>query len=133
MPSKKPKLHFYADECIPLQSVTYLREKGINTIDVYSRNLQNKSDHYQFRYSKKIKKIFLSLDKDVRKFEESSLKDHPGVVLIKVSLVSPKTVNQIVDKILKYLTEDFVKGSVVRISNDMIIREKGGLVIRKEI
>ncbi len=133
MPSKKPKLHFYADECIPLQSITYLREKGINAIDVYSRNLQNKSDHFQFRYSKKIEKIFLSLDKDVQKFEESSLKDHPGVILIKVSIVSPKTVNQIADKILKHLTEDFVKSSVVRISNHLILREKDGKITKKKI
>lgn len=133
MPSKKHRFHFYADECIPLQSVTYLREKGINIIHVFDRNNIKKSDSFQFRYSKKIKSIFLSLDKDVERFESSSLKNHPGVILIKVTTVTYKNINQVLDKLLKNLSQDNIEESIVKISNDMITKEKNGKVTKKSI
>lgn len=133
MPSKKPKLHFYADECIPLQSVTYLREKGINIVHVFDRNNIKKSDYFQFRYSKKINSIFLSLDKDVKRFETSSLKDHPGVVLIKVTTVTYKNINQILDKLLKNFSQESIEESIIKISNDMITKEKNGIITKKSI
>lgn len=52
MPSKKPKLQFYADECFPVPVVTYLKSLGYSIIHAYDKNFIQKSDRFHLTISK---------------------------------------------------------------------------------
>lgn len=128
MSSKKPRLQLYADECIPVPTVTHLKGKGISIIHAYDKNHLQKIDQFHLRYSKNIGRVLLSLDRDFQKFKDTSLTDHPGIILISVGNVAYKHINDVLDKILKHLSEDSVKGFLIRATINKIVREKEGSI-----
>ncbi len=133
MPFKKHRISFYADENIPIPSVTYLRKKGINIRHVYDEDLVGKEDHYQFNHSKKLNRVLLSLDKDFKKFDGISLKSHPGVILITVGNAVPENINRVLYKILVNISEDYVVNSLIRVTMSKMIRLKNGKIDEKSL
>ena len=131
MSSKKSRLSLYADECIPIPSVTYLKKKGISIIHAYDINFLEQSDNLQFKKSKQLKRILISLDKDFKRFKDLSLKDHPGIILLSTGDITSDNINKILNKTLKHLTENYVKESLIRATIDKIIRDKNGVVSEK--
>lgn len=133
MPSKKPRIRIYADENIPIPTVTHLRGKGISIQHAYDINFINKSDNSHFKKSQSLKRILLSLDKDFTKFEGAPLKNHPGVILITTGNNTPRHINRILDKILKHITPEFIKHTLVRATIDKLIREKDEKLLIKNL
>lgn len=133
MPFKNHRIPLYADENIPIPSVTYLRKKGISVVHVYDENLVGKKDPYQFNHSKKLNRVLLSLDKDFKKFDGISLNFHPGVILITVGNAVPENINRVLSKILKNISQDYVKNALIRITFNKMVRIKKGLVDQKTI
>ena len=131
MSSKKSRLSLYADECIPIPSVTYLKRKGISIIHAYDINFLEQSDNLQFKKSKQLKRILISLDKDFKRFKDLSLKGHPGIILLSTGDITSGNINKILNKMLKYLTENFVKESLIKATVDKITREKNGVLSEK--
>lgn len=133
MPSKKSKLHLYADECIPIPSIIYLKKKGISVVHAYDINFVKKPDIIHLKKSKQLNRILLSLDKDFKKFKEFSLQNHPGVILISTGDVTPESINKILDKSFKHVTESSAKDSLTLVTIDKIIRERDGEITKKTI
>ncbi len=125
MPSKKSKLHLYADQNIAVQTVLHLKSKGISIKHAYDFNYANKNDEHQFKKSKFLDRVLLSLDKDFRKFKGFPIKNHPGVILITSGNSTFEHINKILDKSLKYIFQEYVKHSILRITMDKIVKEKG--------
>ena len=133
MPSKNSQFHFYADECIPIPSVIFLRERGISITHAADIEMVGKSDPYQLKISKKLGRVFLTLDHDFKQVEDVSLNGHPGIILIKVTSPTPKNINQVLSKLLKNISEDFMRNSKVTVTMDKITRERNGEVVTKRI
>lgn len=133
MPSKKPRIRLYADENIPIPTVTHLRRKGIAVQHAYDINFINKDDRLHFNKSKFLSRILLSFDKDFKKFKGASLKNHPGILLITVGNNTPEHINKVLDKILKNITTDFIKHAIVRATIDKLVQEKNNNIIEKKI
>ena len=131
MPSRKPRIHLYADENIPIPTVIYLKSRGISVIHAYDKNFISKSDLFHLKQSKNLNRVLLSLDKDFKKFKGVRLNDHPGVILISVGNVTPNHINNVLDKILANVTEGYIKESLVKATIDKIIREKKGVITEK--
>lgn len=133
MPSKKSKLHLYADQNIAVQTVLHLRSKGISIKHAYDFDYANKSDELQFKKSKSLDRVLLSLDKDFKRFKGFPIKDHPGVILITSGNSTFEHINKILDKVLKYISRDYAKHSIVRATMDKIVKEKDDQEIEKDI
>lgn len=124
MPTKVCKTHFYADECIPLPVVTSLKISGINIIHVYDKDFVSKSDDFHFKQSKKLERVLITLDKDYYKYTKFQLNNHPGILLLHVGTVTPKSIERLLRKILKYLTPNFMNESRVVGSMSSLKKEK---------
>lgn len=94
MPSKKSQLRFYADECFPLTSVTYLRSKGISIIHAIETKTIGKSDLYHLKKSKNLNRILITVDRDFIYYEQVELNHQPGVLIISVSSVVSANINK---------------------------------------
>ena len=127
MPSKKVRLQLYADENFPVGSVKYLKSLGISIIHAYDKNYIQKSDLFHLKISKSLDRILITRDRDFQ-YNWTSLKDHPGVILISPGNQTSEAVNNVCNKSFKKVTPNFVSESLVRISTDKIIRNKNGLI-----
>jgi|SRR3989344_5967897 len=133
MPSKKSRLLLYADENIAVQTVSYLKAKGTSVIHAYDLNYVNKKDELHFKKSKSLKRILLSLDKDFKRFKGVPVGNHPGIILITSGSSIYQHINKVLDKALKYIPEDYIKHSILRISMSKIVKEKNGKTSEKNI
>ncbi|KKQ75869.1 MAG: hypothetical protein US96_C0003G0027 [Candidatus Woesebacteria bacterium GW2011_GWB1_38_5b] len=127
MPSKKIRLKLYADENFPLTSVKYLRSLGVSIIHAYSKSYIQKSDSFHLKISKSLNRALITRDRDFT-YNWTSLKDHPGIILISPGSQTSDSVNQVYNKAFKKLTPIFVSGSLVMITRDKIIRNKEGII-----
>src|SRR3989344_9281335 len=130
---KKPHFSLYADECIPYQAVTYLRSLGLSIKHVVDLKLIARSDDFHFKNSKKLGRVLLSFDGDFKKIDVIDLKNHPGIVLISAGEKTPIHVQRILLKFIKNVDEDYVKGSLLIVSFDKIIRFRKGQKDQKKI
>lgn len=133
MPSKKSRLRLYADENIPIPSVTYLKSKGISIVHAFDFKFIEKPDIEHLHKSKSLNRVLISLDKDVKKLQQITIKDHPGVILIESGDITSPHLNHILNKAIKHITPDYAKDSLIRISINTISREKNGKTDKKKI
>lgn len=132
MPSKKVRLQLYADENFPLGSVKYLKSLGISIIHAYSKDYIQKSDLFHLKVSKSLNRVLITRDRDFN-YNWTTLKDHPGVILISPGSQTSNAVNQICQKSFKKITPNFVSESLVRITMDKIWRNRDGRIEKFEI
>lgn len=133
MPSKKSKVNLYADENIPVQVVSHLKSRGISIVHCFDYHYVNKKDELHFKKSKSLKKILLSLDKDFRKYKDFPIKNHPGIILITAGNTTYDHLNKILDKVLRFISEDIVKHAILRATIDKIVKEKDGKITERNI
>lgn len=133
MSSKKSRLRLYADENIPIPSVTYLKKKGISIVHAFDFKYIEKPDKEHLRKSKSLNRVLISLDKDVKKFQGITINDHPGVILLESGDVTSPHLNLLLDKVIKHVSPAFVKDSLIRVTIDMLTQEKNGEILKKDI
>lgn len=126
MPSDKPRIQLYADECFPVTSATYLKSLGVSIIHAYDKNFVQRSDRFHLQQSKKLKRVLITLDRDFNDYEEAPLRGYPGVIIISVPSATTLNVNNVCKKAFKYLTVNFVKEALVKVTNSKIIKMKEG-------
>ncbi len=127
MPSRKIRLKLYADENFPIGSVRYLKSLGISIIHAYDKSYIQKPDLFHLKISRDLKRILITRDRDF-KYNWTTLKDHPGVILISPGSQTSEAVNQVCRKSFKKITTHFVSESLIRISMDKIWRNKNGKI-----
>ncbi len=127
MPSRKIRLQLYADENFPVSSVKYLKSIGVSIIHAYSFGNVRKSDRFHLKFSAYKQRILITLDRDFA-YNWTTLRNHPGVILISSGRQIPDAINKICAKGFQKLTPHFVSGSLVRITSDKILRNKGGKI-----
>lgn len=129
MPSKKSRLQFYADECFPVPAVTYLKSLGYSIIHAYDKNFIQKSDQFHLLTSKRLERILITLDRDFNSYETADLKDYPGVIIISAGSTTPLHIITVCRKLLKFISRDLVKGSLIKITVDKLIKIKNGEIV----
>ena len=127
MPSKKVRLKLYADENFPVGSVKYLKSLGISIVHAYSKGYIQKSDLFHLKISKSIERTLITRDRDFE-YNWTTLKNHPGVILISTASQTSDSINLVCKKVFKRLSPNFVSESLVRITTDKITRNKGGKI-----
>ncbi len=126
MPSRKPHIQLYADECFPVPSATYLRSLGYSIAHAYDYNYVQQTDRFHLAKSKQLKRILITLDRDFLYYEQINLQNHPGIIIISAGSATPPQVNKICRKFLKSIGQDFVKDSLVKVTVDKIVKIKDG-------
>lgn len=127
MPSRKIRLQLYADENFPVTSVRFLKSLGISIIHAYSKDNVQKSDLFHLKFSKSVGRILITLDRDFN-YNWTTLKNHPGVILVRSGRQTPTAINAVCKKAFKKLTLNFVSESLVRITTDKIWRNKNKMI-----
>ena len=127
MPSKKVRLRLYADENFPLSSVKHLKSLGISVIHAYSMNYIQKSDQFHLKVSKALERVLITRDRDFA-YNWTTLRNHPGVILVSPGSQTADAVNKICSRAFKRITVNFVAESLIRVSTDKIIRNKNGII-----
>lgn len=117
---------YYADEDLPVSSITYLRSKGFSIIHVYDKGNTGKKDLEQLKISKKLNRVLVTLDKDFWQEGRFNLSGHPGVIVLRTASSTPLMVNKVAEKVLKRVERIKLKGSVLYASTDRIWRRKKG-------
>lgn len=133
MPSKKSDIQFYADECFPLTSSTYLKSKGFSIIHAYDKGYIQKKDGFHLKVSKRISRVLITLDRDFLYYDEVNLKNHPGVIIVSVGSATSPNVNRVLDKALIKINKDYTKNSLILITDRKIIKNKNGVKTEKAI
>lgn len=133
MPSKKSNLQFYADECFPIPSVTHLKSLGYSVVHAFDFKLVKKSDHTHLKKSKSLKRTLLTLDRDFLYYDDVSLKEHTGVIVISAGSTTPPQVNKIYEKFFKKINKDYVKSSLLRVTSNKIVKFKEGKIVSAKI
>lgn len=129
MPSKKNHIQLYADQCFPVSSVTQLKSLGYSVIHANDLKLEDKPDIRQLHESKRLNRALITLDRDFIYYEQVNLEHHPGVIVISVSSMTPTQVNIVCKKLLKNITQDLAKDSLIKISVDKLTKVKDGKVV----
>lgn len=132
MPSKS-HIQFYADECFPVPAVTYLKSLGFSIIHAYDKKFVQKSDKFHLGISKKLGRILITLDRDFIYYKQVSLKEYPGVIVISVGSATLPNVIRVCMKMLKNVSEDFVKESLLKVTNTKLIKLRKDLVVSEKI
>jgi len=117
---------YYADECLPVTSITYLRSKGFSIIHAYEKRYTGKKDLEQLKISKRLNRILVALDKDFWQGRKFNLSGHPGVIVLKTTSPTPLTVNEVAEKVLRRAGRIKLKESILYASKDKIRRWKKG-------
>lgn len=133
MPSKKNKVQFYADECFPVPAVTYLKSLGYSIIHAYDKNFIQKSDRFHLSISKKLGRILITLDRDFNNYETADLTRYPGVIIISGGSTTPLHVLRICRKLLKFITYDLAKESLIKATVDKLIKIKDGEIVYEKV
>lgn len=134
MPSKRSRVQFYADECFPIPTVSYLRSLGCSIIHAFDKNYIQKSDRFHLLISKKLKRVLITLDRDFIYYEDAILRNCPGVVVLSVGSNTPLNVNKVSRKLIQNITKDLVKESLIKITIDKLIKIKDRkLILSKKI
>ena len=133
MSSKKLRIHLYADECFPVPSVIYLKSLGYSITHAYDKNYINKPDAFHFNVSKKLERILITLDRDFLGYENISLKDHPGIIVISAGSTTPPVINNTCRKLFRYIGADYCKASLVRATANKIIKIREGKIISEKL
>lgn len=131
MPSKKPRMQLYADECFPVTTVTYLKSLGISIVHAYEKNFIEKSDRFHLEASKKLKRLLITLDRDFNEYEQAVLKGCPGVIIISVGSATPPHVNLVAQKVIKQISAEFARESLIKVTMSKIIKIKEGVRTEK--
>jgi hypothetical protein len=76
----------------------------------------------------------ITLDRDFLFYEQVSLENSPGVIVIKVSSAVPEQINKVCKKALKNISVDILESALLKISPTKITKLKDGkIVYEKEI
>jgi len=124
MPSRKPNIQLYADECFPITSVTFLKSPGYSITHAYGNKMVKKNDRLHLKLSKKLNRILITLDTDFSRYETMSVKNHPGIIVLSVGSSTSPLINKVSEKFLKGLTQEFMKAAIVKVTIDKIIKVK---------
>lgn len=133
MPSKKSKLQLYADECFPVPAVTYLKSLGYSIIHAYDKNFIQKPDQFHLLTSKKLGRVLITLDRDFNSYEIADLKSYPGVIIISAGSTTPLHIIKVCIKILKIISEDLVKESLIKVTIDKLIKIKNREIVYQKL
>lgn len=133
MPSKKPKLQLYADECFPVPTATYLKSLGYSIIHAYDKNFIQKSDQFHLLTSKKLYRVLITLDRDFNEFEEANLKGYPGVIIVSAGSTTPLRIIKVCQKILKTISPDLIKESLIKVTIDKLVKIKNGEIVYEKL
>ncbi|MBI2020414.1 DUF5615 family PIN-like protein [Candidatus Daviesbacteria bacterium] len=133
MPSKKSKLQLYADECFPVPAVTYLKSLGYSIIHSYDKNFIQKSDQFHLLTSKKLGRILITLDRDFNDYETADLKGYPGVIIISAGSTTPLHIIKVCKKVLKFISQDLAKESLIKVTIDKLIKIKNGEIVYEKL
>ena len=134
MPSKKSHIQLYADECFPIPSVTHLKSLGYSVVHAFDLKHVRKQDRFHLKQAQKLDRILITLDRDFIYYEQASLSNHPGVIVISTGSAIPKSVDRVCEKLLKSTSEDFVHESLVKATRDKVIKmKKGKKVFEKKL
>jgi len=133
MPSKKPKIQFYADECFPVPVVTYLKSQGYSIIHAYDKNHIQKLDNFHLGVSRKLGKVLITLDRDFLYYEQASLRGFPGVIVISAGSTTPPHIIKICEKALKNINQALIKESLIKITMDKLIKIKEGKIVFQKL
>jgi len=126
---KKLKLQFYADECFPLPSVIFLKSLGYSIRHAYELKMVQKSDKTHFDKCKLLDRVLLTVDQRLKRYENFNYENHPGVIVIKCSSTVPSNVNKHAAFVLKKITSNVVKESIINGSLDRITQRKNEKVV----
>lgn len=117
---------YYADECLPVTSITYLRSRGFSIIHAYDGGHIQEKDSEQLKISKKLNRVLVALDKDFWQRRKFNLSGHPGVIVLKTTSSTPFAVSKVAEKTFKRINNVKLKESVLYVSTDKIRRWKNG-------
>ena len=131
MPSKKSRIQLYADECFPVTAVMELKSFGYSITHAFDRKLVHKPDLLHLKESKKLKRVLITLDRDFISYEQVSLNEHPGVIVISAGSATPKNINKICKKLLTIINSDSVKNSLLKVTSSKIIKMKEGKIVNE--
>lgn len=133
MPSKKSKLQLYADECFPVPAVTYLKSFGYSIIHAYDKNFIRRSDQFHLLTSKKLGRILITLDRDFNSYETADLKGYSGVIIISAGSTTPFHIIKVCQKILKLISPNLVKESLIKVTIDKLVKIKKGEIVYEKL
>ncbi len=132
MPSKKSHIQLYADECFPVTTAIYLKSLGYSIIHAFDKKMIRKSDQAHLKMSKKLQRVLITLDRDFLYYEQVNLQKHPGVIVISVGSATPPNINKVCRKLLRNVTKDFVKDSLLRVTTNKIKKIKDGKIVAEK-
>lgn len=132
MPSKI-RLQLYADECFPLPSVTYLKSLGFSIVHAFDKRNVQKKDSFHLIESRRLGRILITLDRDFLYYSEADLKNHPGIIVVSSSSITSPYVNKVCNKAFKHMTSNFIKHSLVMVTDNKITRVKDGIKTEKKL
>lgn len=117
---------YYADEFVPVVSITYLRSKGFSIIHASEGGSIGIADLEQLKVSRKLNRVLVALDKDFWQKKDFNLSGHPGVIVLKTTSSTPLAVNKVAEKVLKRVDRIKLRESILYASKDKIRRWRKG-------
>lgn len=91
----------------------FKKPRLLNPICVRVKNAQ-KSDKAHFDKCKIIKRVLLTVDQRLKRYENFHYENYPGVVVIKCSSTTPPNVNKHATFVLKRIKNNSVKESLIK-------------------
>lgn len=124
---KSKHRRYYADECFPVPSVSYLKSKSFSIVHTGDMGYINISDLEQLKVSKKLGRVLVTLDKkDFQQRKKHNLSRHPGVIVLRASSLTYPNINKLAEKVLKRVHRIKLEEALLHASTTKIRRYKKG-------
>jgi predicted nuclease of predicted toxin-antitoxin system len=111
-------MRFLADMGISMKTVSFLRDKGFNTVHLRDEGLQRLADEKIVIKAKKEQRIILTCDLDFGTIMAYSGDASPSIVIFRLSDFRPEIINHHLDKILRESSDLLEKGAIISVSDN---------------
>jgi len=88
-----------------------------------------KNDLLHLKKSKQLKRTLITLDRDFIFYEQVSLQNHAGVIIISTGSATSQHINAVCKKVLNNIGNDFMKDALIKVTIDKIIKIKDGQIV----
>jgi len=115
---------YYADECFPYPSITFLKSKGYSVKHACDYKYLNLSDKEQLKKSKKLNMVLITINKRCFWQEKYNLTNHPGIIILETTSTDYININKLSLKALERLKNKNLKEGIYKVTYTKIIKRR---------
>lgn len=113
-------MRFLTDECLPVRTVTLLKNEGFTVFTVFDFKLSGKDDPIIFKKAVDLNLVLITVDTDFGNILVYPPKTHHGIIILKLTKTNEAKLHTLLTSFLHSTTPDIIRKSLIVIDEHKI-------------